>query len=435
MHGESTIETRLGQAPWVLSGLVLVAAAVATISALALPDLLHGPAVMVGSMRGTALVVLVFALPILVLGMAAARRGRLLGFVGWIGSVAFIAYQGWMFLFGLPFNGLFLVYVAMFAFGFWGLVTLLIRVPVGSYAATFAAALPARLLAGWMVASCLAFYALWLKNVVPGLFDSAAPAFLVGTGMVTPTNYVLDMALFLPFTIVVAVALWRRTAWGLVVGGAMLLMLVLESVAIAVDQWAGSAADPGSPVASAAMTPLFLVDRGDRPCRIRALVSRDHPGASGLDCGRHAAGHLKPELDAGARAARAGSHITLGGVHDGRAAARGGGSRVRPPAQGRPGRQAGRGGARFGPGAVCHVRRGDGRRQRVLLRPPDDRPTRRPGRIPLPAVRRTDPVVAQGPAHDRRGSRRLYPQRERGRSYLGQRIGPVMSWGGGCRPP
>ena len=110
-----------------------------------------------------------------------------------------------------------------------------------------------------MIASCVAFYALWLKNVVPASFDSVDPAFLAGTGMVTPTNYVLDMALFLPFTIIVAAALWRRTPWGLVVGGAMLLMLTLESVAIAVDQWFGAAADPASPVASAAITPVFLV--------------------------------------------------------------------------------------------------------------------------------------------------------------------------------
>ena len=250
---------RLGDVPWALSVLLLAAAGVATISALALPELLHGPAVMVGSMRGTALVVLVLAMPILVLAMADARRGGLLGIVAWIGSVAFIAYQGWMFLFGLPFNGLFLVYVAMFALGFWTLVALLARVPAGAYAGSFAPTLPARLLAGWMIVSCLAFYALWLKNVVPSLFDSVAPAFLEGTGMVTPTNYVLDMALFLPFTIIVASALWRRTPWGLLVGGAMLLMLVLESVAIAVDQWVGAAADPSSPVASAAATPLFVL--------------------------------------------------------------------------------------------------------------------------------------------------------------------------------
>ncbi len=250
--------SRAARAPWVLSLLLLLAAGVSAITALAMPELIHGPAVMVGSMRGTALVVLALAMPILVVAMAAARSGSLFGVVGWIGAVAFIAYQGWMFLFAVPFNGLFLIYVAMLAFGFWDLVVLAVGVPVDRYASWFAPSLPARPLAGWMVVSCVAFYGLWLKNVVPASLDSVAPAFLDGTGMVTPTNYVLDMALFLPFTIAVAGALWRRTAWGLVMGGAMLLMLVMESIAIAVDQWAGAAADPGSPVASTAVTPMFL---------------------------------------------------------------------------------------------------------------------------------------------------------------------------------
>jgi hypothetical protein len=247
------------RAAWILSWLLLAAASLAAGCAIALPDWVHGPAVMVGSMRGTSFVVLLLGVPILVLGLLSARRGSVAGIAAWIGAVAFLAYQGWMFLFAVPFNGLFLVDVAMFAFGFWALVCLAIGVPFERYAASFDRWLPVRLLAGWMVASCLAFYALWLKNVVPALFNSAEPAFLQGTGMVTPTNYVLDMALFLPFTIAVAVALWRRTAWGLVMGGAMLLTLVLESVAIAADQWAGAAADPGSAVASAAMTPMFLV--------------------------------------------------------------------------------------------------------------------------------------------------------------------------------
>lgn len=249
----------LGPAARILSVLLLAAAAVASVAAIALPELIHGPAAMVGSMRGTALVVLVLAIPMLVVGMATERRGGLLSVVGWVAGVVFISYQAWMFLFAVPFNGLFLVYVAMLAFGFWGLVTLLLAMPVERFAGVAGPRMPVRLLAAWMVASCVAFYGLWLRNVVPALFDSEAPAFLEGTGMVTATNYVLDMALFLPFTILAAVALWRRTAWGVVVGGAMLVTLVLESLAIAVDQWVGAAADPASPVVSAAVTPMFLV--------------------------------------------------------------------------------------------------------------------------------------------------------------------------------
>ncbi len=275
----------LVRAAWVVSLLLIPAAGTSAVAALWVPEWLHGPAVMVGSMRGTAAVVAGLALPILVAGMAFAGHGSVAGLAAWIGAVVFIAYQGWMFLFAVPFNGLFLVYVAMFGLASWALVCLAIGAPAGAHVDAFSPTLPARPLAAWMIGSCLGFYALWLKNVVPASFDSAAPAFLAGSGMVTATNYVLDMALFLPFTIVVAIALWRRTAWGLLMGGAMLLMLLLEAVAIAVDQWAGSAADPGSPVASASITPLFLVValiglvalgawyRGTVPARVRAATA------------------------------------------------------------------------------------------------------------------------------------------------------------------
>jgi hypothetical protein len=243
----------------VLSSVLVVASALACVTALAMPDLIHGPAVMVGSMRGTALVMLVLGIPLLLVAMAYAGAGTLLGAVGWIAGLVFLTYQAWMFLFAVPFNGFFLVYVTALAAGFWAIVAMLRGLDVAGVADPPAATMPVRLLAGWMIGSSVAFYGLWLAKAVPALFASESPAFLEGTGMVTATNYVLDMAFFLPFTIIAAVALWRRTTWGVVVSGAMLVVLVLESVAIAVDQWAGSAADPASTVASAALLPLFLV--------------------------------------------------------------------------------------------------------------------------------------------------------------------------------
>ena len=252
---------RFPPAVWILSTLLLAASVVACLTALATPELIHGPAAMVGSMRGTALVMLALGIPMLFVAMAVAvaQRGGLLMVVGWIAGLVFITYQAWMFLFAVPFNGFFLVYVVMLASGFWAIVTLLSSLQPDRVADAKGTRMPGRLLAGWMVASCVAFYGLWLRNVVPAMFDSQSPAFLDGTGMVTPTNYVLDMAFFLPFAIVAAVALWRRTSWGVVVGGAMLVVLVLESAAIAVDQWVGSAADPASTVVSAELTPMFAI--------------------------------------------------------------------------------------------------------------------------------------------------------------------------------
>jgi hypothetical protein len=251
-----------GPAPWVLSILLLVATSTACVTALVTPDLIHGPAVMVGSMRGTALVVLLVAVPMLVLAMARVRRGGLLAVVAWIAALVFITYQAWMFLFAVPFNGLFLVYVVMLAAGFWGIVALLVPLAAERFTGPAGPRMPVRLLAGWMVVSCLAFYGLWLRNAVPALLDSEAPAFLAGSGMVTATNYVLDMAIFLPFTMLAAAALARRTPRGVVLGGAMLVVLVLESLAIGVDQSVGAMADPMSALASTAATPLFAVVAG-----------------------------------------------------------------------------------------------------------------------------------------------------------------------------
>ena len=258
-HRSPSATAPFGTAVPVLSAVLLVASVLACVTALATPQLIHGPAVMIGSMRGTAIVMLALAVPLLVVAMGFVREGDPLGIVGWIAGLVFLTYQAWMFLFAVPFNGLFLVYVVMLAAGFWALVAMLARLDPDRFAAPAGRRMPVRLLAGWMVASCVAFYGLWLRNAVPALFDSDAPAFLDGTGMVTATNYVLDMAFFLPFTILAAVALWRRTAWGVVVGGAMLVVLALESISIAVDQWMGAAADPASTVASAALTPMFLV--------------------------------------------------------------------------------------------------------------------------------------------------------------------------------
>ena len=83
------------------------------------------------------------------------------------------------------------------------------------------------------------------------------PAYLRGTGLTVNVVYVQDLALWLPLLAVAAAWLWRRRPWGYLLAGAGLVMWVLESTSIAVDQWYGHAAAPASPVASGALVPAF----------------------------------------------------------------------------------------------------------------------------------------------------------------------------------
>jgi hypothetical protein len=239
---------------------VALAAVAGTASAATLldPAVLHGPAAMNGSARGTALVVLFAGVPLLVGSVLAARRGSALARLTWLGALGLFAYNALMFLFATPFNELFPLYVAWLGLAAWSIGSLLAAMDVGDLAARFAPSAPRRAVASyiWVVVALNALA--WLAKLVPGLGRARNPEFLRGTGTTTSIVLVEDLGLWLPLMAVVGLWLWRGQPWGLVLAAAGLVMWVLESVCVAVDQAYGAAADPGSPVVSVALTPVFL---------------------------------------------------------------------------------------------------------------------------------------------------------------------------------
>jgi hypothetical protein len=248
-----------GSAAHLFSILLVIDAIVATVASLAWPDLIHGPAVSVGSLRGTALVVLVVGLPVLIASMIAVGRGSRLAMVGWLGALGYISYQGVLFLYGSPFNSLFFFYVGVLAFGIWAIVAVIPRVAVDEFGSMFGPSTPVRAIAAYLVILAGLFYVMWLKAIVPAVFESGPPAFLEGTGMITGTGQIIDLAFALPITVLSGVLVWRRQPLGYVMAGTMLVALGIESLSIGVDQWFGSIADPSSPVVSGALLPIFGV--------------------------------------------------------------------------------------------------------------------------------------------------------------------------------
>src|SRR3954449_3881762 len=122
-----TVGRRIDRAPAAalrLSVPLGLAASVAAVGSLCFPSLLSGAAVTVGNLRGTALVVLVVALPLLTAGVLMTRGGSVRGLVLWLGAVAYLSYQGLMFGCGTPINALFLPYVALLGLGLWSMVVL-----------------------------------------------------------------------------------------------------------------------------------------------------------------------------------------------------------------------------------------------------------------------------------------------------------------------
>jgi len=242
---------------WV-SGALVVVAAVAAAGTFFVPGVLRGTAVMNGSARGTAIVMLVAGLPLLVGSMYVASRGSIRARVVWLGAVAYLLYNSVMFIIGTPFNQLYLVYEAMLGLSIWSTVFVIRTIDLGSFRQRFSPAFPARAIALYMLAIVTLNTLVWLKGAVPGVLSSSQPVILEGTGLVTVPTYDQDFAFWLPLIAIAAIWMWRGQVWGHLIVGAMLVYWIVEGVGVAVDQWMGSAADPASTVASAAVTPVFL---------------------------------------------------------------------------------------------------------------------------------------------------------------------------------
>jgi hypothetical protein len=247
-----------GPHAWLSIALALVATAAAALTLL-FPAVLTGPPAMNGSARGTALVTLVLAVPALLAGLGGTARGSVRMSIVWIGAVAYLGYNSVLFLFGTPFNQLFLLYVAMLSLAIWSMLAILAHSRPEDLRRRIRRAMPARAIAVALIAILMLNAIAWLSTIVPALLaDRPAERYLAGTGLTTNPVHVQDLAFWIPAMVLSGVWLWQRRAWGFLLGGSTLVFWIIESIGIAVDQWLGARADPSSTVVSMAVVPAFV---------------------------------------------------------------------------------------------------------------------------------------------------------------------------------
>jgi len=242
-----------------LSSALSVVSAMTGLVTVFVPRVLRDPPAFAGNARGTYVVILLVALPAMAAAMRAAARGSLRARFVWLGCVGYLLYNAVISCFALRFNELFLSYVATLSLSVWSLVAVLRCIHVPSLPLRISHRLPARALGGYLIATSVAFALLWSMDVIPAMVSGSIPASLRGTGLPTNTVQVLDFAFTLPLSMAAGVWVWRRRPWGMLLAGAMLVLLELESVSVATDQWFGHLADPTQ---SAAAVPLFIVLAG-----------------------------------------------------------------------------------------------------------------------------------------------------------------------------
>jgi hypothetical protein len=209
-----------------LTGLLL---AVAAGVGLFVPSLYQGnTAFAATAFRGTDLVSLAVALPVLAGALWLASRGSRSALLLWLGTLAYVAYT-YLYTFAIAWNRLFLVYVALLSLSLLTLARALTVLDANELAARFGDRTPVRGVGAflWVVGGMLG-----LAQVVPALVAGQVPDVVLKTGHPTGVVYVLDLGLVVPLMLLAGRWLRQRRPWGYVAAAILLVKGVAVGLAL-----------------------------------------------------------------------------------------------------------------------------------------------------------------------------------------------------------
>ena len=200
--------------------------------------------------RGWSVATLATALPILLAGLLAARRGSERGRLAWLGALGYLVYTYLELAVSPPFTALFLPYVAAFAYAIPALALGVAEIDRPALAAAFDARVPRRSVALFALVVSGLLAAAWLKDIAARSFGGAF-GWPVGEQLIRHVVQALDLGLQLPLGIATGVLLLRRRPGGYVVGGIWLVNAVCMGTALTAMVASGALA-AGRGVAEAA---------------------------------------------------------------------------------------------------------------------------------------------------------------------------------------
>ena len=180
--------------------------------------------------RGTDLVTLVVAVPLLWWAVQRYRRGCVGGGLLLAGALTWFLYVYASLSLGAAYNELYLVHVALTSVSLWALALTVRSVHLGDLPLRQATRLPARRLTALLVAAGMLTGLVWLEPVLTGLVSGGAPSMLLhGTTLVTEA---LDLAVVAPAAVVAGLLLHRARWQALLLAVPLLVLLLLLAPAI-----------------------------------------------------------------------------------------------------------------------------------------------------------------------------------------------------------
>lgn len=219
---------------YLISGIIALIMCVASVAGILYGSDIY-PASQVSNNVGTDVLNLVVGLPILLGSMWFARHGNLIGLLIWPGALFYILYVYTFYILGVPFNILFLPYIALVTLSAYTIIGLVASINGEAVRLRLSGKVPTRTTGGMFILIAVLFMAVDMFLIVTAIVSNAS---------VSSTSYaswVTDFTIQLPALLVVGILLWRHEALGyvaapgLLVQGAVLnagfaIVLVLQAI-------------------------------------------------------------------------------------------------------------------------------------------------------------------------------------------------------------
>lgn len=180
--------------------------------------------------RGTDLITLVIALPLLVYAILAYRSGSLRGGVLLTGVLSYFLYYAASMAFGVQYNNLLLVYTAMLTSSLSAFVIALESTDAGTLDQIVNARLPRHAIGRFLVFAGVVLVGVWLSGLLPALLTNTAPN-VIGH-YTTIITYPIDLGIIAPACIVTGILLLRRRPLAMLFISPLLVLCSLIGIVV-----------------------------------------------------------------------------------------------------------------------------------------------------------------------------------------------------------
>ena len=201
--------------PSITNRLATIATALAALAAgagLLIPGLYRDAPYWVQQARGTDLATLVVAVPVLAIGLWAARRGSAAGQLAIFAGLLYVVYNYGIFVFSVAMNPLTAVHIAIVGLALWSLVLMTRGASLTEAGASVTQGLDRRASGVLLIVVAALFGLLWIGQIATATTTGTLAPDLVRAGLSTNPVYALDLAFFLPLCAVAGIGLLRRAA-------------------------------------------------------------------------------------------------------------------------------------------------------------------------------------------------------------------------------